>query len=617
MVVSTNALLFMEYNGLQESFMARTARGPLLAIIALHSCSLLAEPLSLVQCRDLLRTKTPEAVVLSLVRERGVAFGPDEWILKVLRDAGGTEALLAAVRSQPIRRFSSSVLVDHQPDDHAGPVRHLKFSADGRRLASCADDGLVLWDVETGRIVFRFSDRNNPIVVAFAPDGSRLAVGDSKFLTVLDAQRGNVVLRQTHSSAQLKLHDLAFSPDGKYLIGGTDTELVVWDESLVDRWRLIAAKNSERPYFLQFPFVFAERRILALFASDHAAPQLISWDARSFQKIGTVTLPELADGVVPKWLSPDGRLVAGEKCDGRKAGNGDAVLVGEAATGRLVGAFPTDCFYGSMAFSPDGRFLIKGLWSPGGGDVPVLVWDLRTGQQQRGDDHPGAVHGLAVSSDSRLLATGHREGIVVWRLPSLAKLMVLGTSKTEFNPSWQVSTSIASFNVSRTGEVLRTDDSVARGSLFSGSRLERLSAISYREIGDEVLFAYRVVDDFPSPAAIGDFFVSRLRQSDLKPIWKTSVLDVVFGTRCELSKPAGISIVVVGDLVYLWNNLHLVALELDSGKARLKYRSTGACILDSDPIIRGSTLMFKLEDPGRLLAISKDAAPAVVPARSQ
>jgi WD40 repeat protein/serine/threonine protein kinase len=122
--------------------------------------------------------------------------------------------------------------------DHRHPVFVVRFSPDGKLLASCACDrsspgdpqeGLV-WDVATGRVLGRFQGKGQVYSLAFSPDGTRLAAGcaDGR-VWLLDWKRGTRTLDAALHRGEVTA--VAISPDGKELAsaGRSDHTLRLWD----------------------------------------------------------------------------------------------------------------------------------------------------------------------------------------------------------------------------------------------------------------------------------------------------------------------------------------------------------------------------------------------------
>ena len=118
-------------------------------------------------------------------------------------------------------------------DAHAGWLRSVAVSPDGRTLATCGADRVVhLWDAATGKKTAELTGHADDVFcVAFAPDGATLVSGDLLGVVKLwDVKTGK--LRQDVDAKKLSIVDrlqtvdgvrlLMFTPDGKQLlVGGT------------------------------------------------------------------------------------------------------------------------------------------------------------------------------------------------------------------------------------------------------------------------------------------------------------------------------------------------------------------------------------------------------------
>src|SRR5262245_33044906 len=101
------------------------------------------------------------------------------------------------------------------PLPQRGPVLTVAFSPDGKRIATCADKIVRVFDLHTGREAARLDAATRVGGIAFSPDGGRLAgVLDGENVQVWDVFTAKVVWKvgnNYHSDAR----GVAFSSDGQ------------------------------------------------------------------------------------------------------------------------------------------------------------------------------------------------------------------------------------------------------------------------------------------------------------------------------------------------------------------------------------------------------------------
>jgi len=135
--------------------------------------------------------------------------------------------------------------------DTQGNLRALAMSPDGNKLAGAGEDRAVqLWDLPEGKAREKLNDHKDWVsALAYSPDGKWLASGDySGKVTLWDAAEGKKVRDVTPLPMPIPkdlpdpvpVQSLAFSPDTKFLVVGSDNGLVqmvgVGDGKLVRRF---------------------------------------------------------------------------------------------------------------------------------------------------------------------------------------------------------------------------------------------------------------------------------------------------------------------------------------------------------------------------------------------
>src|SRR5262249_20430079 len=120
-------------------------------------------------------------------------------------------------------------------------VRSVRFSPDGRWLATASNDLLQVWDALTGRLELSCRDEHRNLQeVAFSPDGRHVAavgghisVHFDREVKVWDSQTGEEVSSLPGHVGGLT--GVAFSPDGRRLAsGGLDQTVKLWDAKTGD-----------------------------------------------------------------------------------------------------------------------------------------------------------------------------------------------------------------------------------------------------------------------------------------------------------------------------------------------------------------------------------------------
>ena len=331
---------------------------------------------------------------------RTVAFSPDGKLLAT----GGDRQLV---------RIFSAETGQHMKDLGTPPSRitAIDTSPAGDLVAAGSADGRVcLWSLSERDLTAILEPRDRFVVtLAFAPDGTELAIGYHDGVVCFDRVEGDGEGWTIQAHAE-KLVGGIYLPDGRTFatFGYDDASRAYCERSGAVRFWSIPRRELLQSIPIPPTLVFrraawsAKGRRVAFIESRGVA-------VTTFDDRPRVQPPIWQKNVYAIAFAPDGvtLAIAGEGC-GMRLVNTET----EQTTKRLEAARdgPT-----SIAFSPDGRWLARATAY----DQVIELFDVSSGEVKNYClGHRNSVACLAYAPDGSYLASGSRDGTVrIWKSP--------------------------------------------------------------------------------------------------------------------------------------------------------------------------------------------------------
>jgi WD40 repeat protein/tRNA A-37 threonylcarbamoyl transferase component Bud32 len=156
-------------------------------------------------------------------------FSAGEW-LTCATFSPDSQAILTGGRRKPPQWWEAATGKPITlPLAETKPVWSVAFSPDGQRILTKSEDGVRLWDRETGRRLQEWASPAGSNGVVFFPDGSKVLLVTGGFAQVGDVATG-AMSGPPRFQAEGGIRKAAFHPDGQaILISGTDGIARLWD----------------------------------------------------------------------------------------------------------------------------------------------------------------------------------------------------------------------------------------------------------------------------------------------------------------------------------------------------------------------------------------------------
>jgi DNA-binding beta-propeller fold protein YncE len=285
--------------------------------------------------------------------------------------------------------------------------KDIAVSADGKRVVTVEYGSLVkLWDFDTRKVLWKVKAKGGHRTwmgwlsgtdkADISPDGSLVAFADEydDRVVVLDSATHNIL--KIISQDGKEPVNLAFTPDGKYLIAIFKSGVIKSFHIQTNTVKTLVKRKKESFYSVA---ISSDSKYIATSGWNKKDKCIVTlWDLKSGKKLHTYkghkeTIYDVA-------ISPDGKWIASASRDNTFiVWNLQTENILHKVKTHLGGSFPS---VDRVLFTNDSKFLITA-----GSDKQIKIWDFKTPKEILSYHTKGCVRGIDIpdSGDIMLVAS--------------------------------------------------------------------------------------------------------------------------------------------------------------------------------------------------------------------
>jgi WD40 repeat protein len=326
----------------------------------------------------------------------------------------GATRVKADARGNPLLNLGSELAPSIDVPVKAGLNFGFTFSSDGSLLATASFQDVRIYKTEKGDEVPGLKHKRDALTVAFSPNGKYIVTGTNVEITTDEAPGiwiWDAVSKSRVRNLPLDAHAIGvkFSPSGRYLAVagfapnfGDSKDFGAW----VWEW------NDGNPQKVLFRKTDQTRAYSVAISSDDK--YVVVAGGFNTQLFELATNKQIFNGPWSRSavFSPDGKYMAMANDDSFTS-NLKAATVWKIDEKKVVARLVAGDEVRSVAFSPDGKFL-----ATGGDDKYIRVWDWSKGQEVMRIVQESSVLIVAFDPKGKYLAAGIDGHVRIWRWPA-------------------------------------------------------------------------------------------------------------------------------------------------------------------------------------------------------